>query len=899
MKLSDLIKYGLPQQVIDIWQERQGERLLPVQSRAINHGLLGKTGATGKTGAAGADENSDNMIISAPTSSGKSFCAELAAIIALTKRRKAVLLCPMKSLAEEKYRLFQETYAPLGIKCLIATGDHPENDEAFAEGNYNLAVAINEKMDLLLTQRLDILKTIGLVVVDEVQMIAEPGRGAILERMLTKILASGYRPSILALSAVLAEQSIQPLADWLGATLVEETIRPRDLIRGVAAEGKFCYRSYNLGEEGVEPFEAFDPRDEDALASFVKRIKADSGATLVFLKSRADAVRVALKLAASVGWPSAKKAIARLADEEPSSLLCSLTRVLGHGVAFHSSDLSISQRQAIEQAFVSGEVKALCSTTTLALGVNLPADTVYLETVKYAGGTYGHRPELVPISRAEFNNMAGRAGRFGFGGEQPGRAIVMAESGFDREVLWDAYIKSVPPRPIESALGSLPSEDWLLHLIVCGLARSRPEAIELMGRTFAGQLGRGLSQNSLEAAIDGLLGHRLVVAGEDGSLAPTPAGEAVARSGLSAREAAHYLALIDRESPETVFGWTCLALSSDRWTLPPSILSWYEQANNLPVKQLYQRFDYSVEEATCLLPENHRREPLSYRQAACLKSALLLDQWCRLVPVADLEDRFRLHLGQVQALGETAAYLVSALGALLRATDHDSPAAALLTEHAFSLRHGLPVSFKRMYRYLGVVLNRSDFAALHRTGVESLEEVVALAPEDLEKVVSDTAKIKKIQKILHNLKEEVDMRAATLDNGIEVAGQPRLVEIDGRFESDRYLVKIDGFPVRLTGKSFKYLTKLAWSRLNRESGWVYKEDIEVGFNQARYLYRMKNEIHAGVSGNWSVVENNRLGYYRLDIDPDSIRFNLANLKDHPDYELRSIFEGQAESGAVN
>ena len=48
-----------------------------------------------------------------------------------------------------------------------------------------------------------------------------------------------------------------------------------------------------------------------------------------------------------------------------------------------------------------------------------------------------------------------------------------------------------------------------------------------------------------------------------------------------------------------------------------------------------------------------------------------------------------------------------------------------------------------------------------------------------------------------------------------------------------------------------------------------------------------------------MVENNRLGYYRLDLSPESIRFNIDNLKDHPDYELRSIFEPRGEAGAVN
>ena len=122
-----------------------------------------------------------------------------------------------------------------------------------------------------------------------------------------------------------------------------------------------------------------------------------------------------------------------------------------------------------------------------------------------------------------------------------------------------------------------------------------------------------------------------------------------------------------------------------------------------------------------------------------------------------------------------------------------------------------------------------------------------------------------------------------------IAGKLESIEIDGAYDRERYLVRINGFPVRLTGKSFKYFTKLAWSRVNEESGWIYKEDIEVGFNQARYLYRMKGEICAGLNISWPVIENNRLGYYRLNADPRRIRINTQNLKSHPDYEVRSLF----------
>ncbi|HDL04360.1 MAG TPA: hypothetical protein ENH25_09540 [candidate division Zixibacteria bacterium] len=131
------------------------------------------------------------------------------------------------------------------------------------------------------------------------------------------------------------------------------------------------------------------------------------------------------------------------------------------------------------------------------------------------------------------------------------------------------------------------------------------------------------------------------------------------------------------------------------------------------------------------------------------------------------------------------------------------------------------------------------------------------------------------------------MNKSRNNHGIDTRFNPAIIELDGGYEKERYLVKIDGFPVRLTGKSFKYLAKLAFSRLINREGWVYKDDIEAGFNQARYLYRLKQELKAsGVP--CSIFENNRLGYYRLSMEPSKIRVNLDNFKNHYDFELREI-----------
>ena len=119
MRLTDLKKYGIPTRVIEVWKERQGESLLPVQSSAVRKGLVGELGN-------GSGPNS--LVISAPTSSGKSFCAEMAMIKSLTARSRVIMLSPLKSLAQQQHALLERTYGPLGIRCLIVTGDFPEND---------------------------------------------------------------------------------------------------------------------------------------------------------------------------------------------------------------------------------------------------------------------------------------------------------------------------------------------------------------------------------------------------------------------------------------------------------------------------------------------------------------------------------------------------------------------------------------------------------------------------------------------------------------------------------------------------------------------------------------------------------------------------------------------------
>lgn len=901
MKLGDLSKFGIPDRVLENWLARQGEVLLPVQSRAIKKGLLGDQSRKG-------EEKSIRMIISAPTSSGKSFCAELAVVKSLTSRKKAVVLFPLKALANQKYEQFQKVYGPLGIKTILVSGDHPENDRRFLRGDYDIALCIYEKFNRYLTASIDALKTIGLVVVDEIQTIADPSRGAVLENILTKLKVSSYESSLVSLSAVIGDEnnSAGRLAEWLDAELIEEQRRPVELVRGVAAGGTFKYKLFNLGLEGSEPFADADSGD-DLFDAFVEQIKKDDGSTIVFLKSRMETVEFAIKMASKMNRPEAKEAIASLASEEPSFLIRSLRQALSRGVAFHNADLSSCQRSVIEKAFVKKEVKVLFSTTTLAMGVNLSADNVYLETVKYSGGRYTGRPQLVPVSRSEFDNMSGRAGRYdsrNIDEGKQGKAVVLARSEFDRDILWDNYIASENNEELDSALGSLSMADWILEMVATGLLKSNDKkAFErLFGMTLYGTINRSPWSDYESAYL--YLEQNGFIESRDNDIFVTSLGQASVKTGLSVTDVGHFQKQLNRYYPESRSGWLAMALGVPSMQLPASILNYFELRQNGVLKLLYRSYDHLIADLKPFINIDRPRQ-LDYREASLLKLFLLLEEWRSLTELGKLEERFQIHLGQIIHLAETAAHLINSLGEIVAVEDNDHSLKNSLSRLSFSVRFGLPLEMEPIHRELGEMLNRSDFIRLYKSGVKRLEDLLKLSDEQLRAVIVGEAKCKYINEKITKLKEEVQMDSRT-DMRQNQSGavlpvsflEPEMIEIEGTYERERYLVKINGFPVRLTGKSFKYFTKLAWSRLYGDSGWVYKEEIEHGFNQARYLYRMKGEISQGLNSNWDIFENNRLGYYRLNADPAKIKINIDNLKDHPDFEIRSLVEN-GQFGTIN
>eukprot|EP00268_Persea_americana_P044332 TRINITY_DN4480_c0_g1_i11.p1 TRINITY_DN4480_c0_g1~~TRINITY_DN4480_c0_g1_i11.p1 ORF type:complete len:1021 (+),score=205.13 TRINITY_DN4480_c0_g1_i11:1226-4288(+) len=91
-----------------------------------------------------------------------------------------------------------------------------------------------------------------------------------------------------------------------------------------------------------------------------------------------------------------------------------------YGVGYHNGGLCLKDRNFIESLFLKGDLQILCTTNTLAHGINLPAHTVVIKSTQYFNKEKGVYTEY---DRSMILQMSGRAGRPPF--EDTGTVIIM------------------------------------------------------------------------------------------------------------------------------------------------------------------------------------------------------------------------------------------------------------------------------------------------------------------------------------------------------------------------------------------------------------------------------------------------------------------------------------------
>jgi superfamily II RNA helicase len=390
-----------------------------------------------------------DVLVSAPTGSGKTWIATQTIHSYLAKGQRVWYASPLKALSNSIYNQFCHEFGP--NVCGILTGDRKENPDApiIVGTTEILRNQLYDAMHHAVSIRTD------LVILDEAHYLSDPERGVVWEEVLI------YLPSrvrLLLLSATIT--NADEVCEWL------MTIR-RALNRVVLAEGRpvplemlFFFPDGLIaplgGKRGlsskVKKFlsagegKKFGRPEKIDFGEIIKCLrKFNLLPAIFFLKSRADCDR-ALKTCNSVHGPN------DLLAEDLKTFVKDYPHLVGHRqirplvesrVASHHGGQLPYWKVLVEKTMNRGYLDAIFSTSTVAAGVNFPARTVVLVQSDRFNGR-----EFANLTATELHQMIGRAGRRGK--DYIGFALVVPGSYQDPGLIYE--LKDSPPEPILSQI---------------------------------------------------------------------------------------------------------------------------------------------------------------------------------------------------------------------------------------------------------------------------------------------------------------------------------------------------------------------------------------------------------------------------------------------------------------
>jgi ATP-dependent DNA helicase HFM1/MER3 len=142
------------------------------------------------------------------------------------------------------------------------------------------------------------------------------------------------------------------------------------------------------------------------------------------------------------------------------------------GVGFHTAGLCPTDRLAVEQLFLRGSIRILCTTSTLAQGINLPANLVIIKGTKHYADN-----SLQEYDSTQILQMSGRAGRPQF--HDQGTCVIMTETPNVRK--FESILNNT--KDIESCL----MENLAEHLnaeVALGFIQDRGDVIRWLKSTY-------------------------------------------------------------------------------------------------------------------------------------------------------------------------------------------------------------------------------------------------------------------------------------------------------------------------------------------------------------------------------------------------------------------------------
>ncbi len=690
--LTSLKDAGLPGHIAVMLEKMGYTALTPPQVDAVRAGV-----------ADGVD-----VVVAAPTASGKTLIGYIAMLRAVSEGKKAVYATPLKALAEEKFEDLKQWGDRLGFRVGITTGDYDSPGEWLR--SYDVIVATYERLDSLFRLRPSWLPSVSTLIIDEFHMIGDQKRGPVVE--LVAVRAKDYGMQIIGLSATIGNP--EELAEWLGAKAVVSGWRPVDLVEG-------WYRRKSPGRgEIIFTTGHREPVRGDLYTFTAHKARAEGWQALAFIHSRSRVESTAVRVAKTMPqvWGRATEFLEEHGATKTE--VKSLAPLMEKGVAYHHAGLSQGARKAVEEAFREGRIYFVVATPTLAAGVNMPARRVLVSVRRYSAG-YG----MVYISVAEYKQMAGRAGRPQY--DPIGEAVIVDARGEDSA---HSYIYGYP-EPVTSSLTSRRNlRIHVLATVASGYARDTTELYRFFSRTFASHKVGDALEDYVRWTIEWLVEEGFInVRGR--ALEPTPLGAAVARLYID---------------PFTAFAVRDVLKDA---AAPAGDLYYLHTAAMTPDFSDVRVIKYSALEEDALAALDSGVIPgqpdwLSFNEwLRAYKLALILKSWIEEAPVDEIVVRYGIGPGDLRVYVDTASWIVTAMSKIVGYLSpgsvrmHQEPLAKLATR----IEHGVREELLNLIRirYIGRVRAR----ALYRAGFRDVNDVASADPEVISKVTGTGLKLAK------------------------------------------------------------------------------------------------------------------------------------------------------------
>ncbi|MEA2634215.1 MAG: ATP-dependent helicase HelY [Chloroflexota bacterium] len=454
-------------------------------------------------------EAHQGVLVSAPTSSGKTVIADYAIYRALETNARAIYTTPLKALSNQKFRDYQRLHGE-GYVGLV-TGENSINPSA------PVVVMTTEILRNLIYEDPQRLQRVHYVILDEVHYIDDFPRGAVWEEI---IIQAPRHIKFIGLSATIS--NFQEVAGWMSQqrgdiATVSVTRRPVELRLWLAMRNDFYPL---LDDQGAIPRETrqraqsedstdrrlsqFRRPPENDLLPVVDRLRQREFLPAIYFIFSRRGCREALARCATHGFDlttDAEKAIidevvkARLdqiEDPDEARLYRDLVDggTLRRGLAMHHAGLLPYLKELVEELFQRGLIKVVFATETLSLGIHMPARACVVSSFTKFDGK-----DFAPLTSGELTQLMGRAGRRGI--DPIGHGVILKEPDVDIGTVYEAATGE--EMTVESKFA--PTYNMVLNL----LRYHRPEEVDQLMEQSFGQYQKVVARGNLDARLANLV----------------------------------------------------------------------------------------------------------------------------------------------------------------------------------------------------------------------------------------------------------------------------------------------------------------------------------------------------------------------------------------------------------